>query len=118
MKLRVHENSLRLRLSRTEVEQFASSGWIECTVDFGGGAALHYAIESSTDATEPRALFESGRIRVLVPSAAARQWAETEQVGIEGSPAEGPHILVEKDFQCLHSGVEEADAYPNPLSGE
>jgi hypothetical protein len=118
MKLRVHENSLRLRLSRTEVEQFASAGRVECAVDFGGGAALRYAIESSADTKEPRAIFEGGRIRVLVPSAAAREWAETERVGIEAAPVEGPRILVEKDFQCLHSGVEEADTYPNPMSGE
>jgi len=118
MKLRVQENSLRLRLSRSEVASFASTGRLECSLSFGDSGALRYAIEADDKTLEPRAIWAEGLIRVLIPMAAVREWAETERIGIEGTRSGVPQILVEKDFQCLHREGGESDAYPNPLSGD
>lgn len=115
MKLRFHENTLRLRLSQSEVAQFKKTGRVENTVAFAPGQALEYTIESGA-VPALTASFESGRIRVMVPSAAARQWADSDETGVEGESS-ALRIAVEKDYQCLHrDSAEDADAFPNPLA--
>jgi hypothetical protein len=115
MKLRMHGNSLRLRLNRAEVSRLAETGRVEEVVQFGPGVAFRYALEAVAEAGGPRALYADGGVRVLVPVAAAREWASTERVEISGEQAT-LSILVEKDFQCLHGESEpDADAFPNPL---
>jgi hypothetical protein len=42
MKLRFHENSLRLRLSQSEVARLAETGRVENTVSFAPGQVLVY----------------------------------------------------------------------------
>jgi len=99
------------------VAKFAELGRVEDSVDFGRGKRLSFSIETSALAAEPHALYESGAIKVMVPPAAAKEWTDTDRVGIEGAPTAGPGVLIEKDFQCLHREDMEADAYPNPLAG-
>ena len=115
MKLRFHDNTLRLRLSQSEVAQFKKTGRVENKVAFAPGQALEYSIESAA-APGVTATFESGRIRVIVPSAVARQWVDSDQTGVEGQN-DALRIAVEKDYQCLHrDSAEDADAFPNPLA--
>ena len=114
MKLRFHNDSLRLRLSQPEVARLKETGRVETSVTFAPGQALLYSIETGPDGAVS-ATFEQGRIRVHLPAATARQWIDSDQTGVEssGSPL---HILIEKDYQCLHkSSPDDADAFPNPL---
>jgi Family of unknown function (DUF7009) len=113
MKLRIHDNSLRLRLSQPEVARLEQTGRVEDTVAFAPGGVLAYSIEI-VPAGAVAATFEGGRIRIVVPSAAARSWTGTDQVALENSGAT-PRILIEKDFQCLHRPAEPG-AFPNPLA--
>jgi hypothetical protein len=116
MKLRIHGNSLRLRLNRAEVERLSETGRVEEVVQFAPNVAFRYVLETAADGDAPRALYDNGGVRVLVPAAAAREWATTERVAIAGEQAT-LNILVEKDFQCLHGDAElDADAFPNPAS--
>lgn len=118
MKLRIRGNSIRLRLLRGEVEEFASSGTLRETVNFGA-ANLTYILRTANDANELSAKFTGGEIVVSVPSAAARNWTETESVSLTGEQknADGEvlKILVEKDFVCLDRIDDEdnRNAYPN-----
>jgi Family of unknown function (DUF7009) len=115
MKLRMHGNSLRLRLNRAEVARLAETGRVEEVVQFGPGVAFRYALETAPDADALRALLVDGGVRVLVPETKAREWASTERVAVSGEQAT-LNILVEKDFQCLHGESEvDPDAFPNPL---
>jgi hypothetical protein len=117
MKLRLHANTLRLRLSQSDVARFAATGRVEEQVIFAPGQTLEYVIESR-GADAIRASFDDGTVRVTVPSAVATQWIEGNEVGIEGSHG-ALHVLVEKDFQCLHrDAAQDADAFPNPLAEE
>lgn len=121
MKLRLHGDAIRIRLSRSEVAEFAEAGRVEDAVDFGEGAMLRYVLEASPDANAPRASLRAGVVRVELPANDAQQWARTERVGISGEQTLGPDkrlsILVEKDFQCLHDSDEsDVDAFPNPLT--
>ena len=115
MKLRLHDNSLRLRLSQSEVARLHDTGKVEDVVVFGPGNELVYAIETGA-LPEATVTFESSNIRVSLPTRAAMQWIESDQSGIEASTGT-LRLLIEKDFQCLHrTSAAGEDAFPNPLA--
>jgi hypothetical protein len=116
MKLRVQGNTLRLRLSQSDVTRLAETGVLREVVTFAAGQTLEYSLESRTRATVS-ASFERGHIRIVLPQPRVTHWIQSDQVGIEGS--DGPlSVLVEKDFQCLHQdSSKDADAFPNPQGG-
>jgi len=119
MKLRINGNSIRLRLSRSEVAHFEATGHIEDAVEFGPLSKFSYGIT----AVEDSALYTSysgDGIQVKVPGHLAQDWTRTDRVAISAEqPLENNktlQILIEKDFQCMHkTGDPDADAYPNPL---
>jgi hypothetical protein len=115
MKLRFHENSMRLRLSQSEVAQLAATGSVDERIEFESDQTLCYVLESA-DREDVVALFENNSIRVLLPAKVVKRWAGSDETGIEGQC--GPLlVMVEKDFQCLHRDAEQdADAFPNPLA--
>ena len=111
MKLRLEENSLRLRLSEAEVHQFAATGQVAYTIVFGPapGQTLVYALErlpETSPATTVQVLYEAGVLAVEVPAAVARNWINTENIGFKAQVlvAEGQElrILVEKDLDSHH----------------
>ena len=113
MKLRLHENTLRFRLSRVDLAKLAETGSVEETVAFAPDRNLIYRIESGP-APEVSASFDGACISVSVPASAVERWAATDQTGIEAS-AGTLNILMEKDFRCLHHDAPEDDgAFPNP----
>jgi hypothetical protein len=120
MKLRIHGNSLRLRLNQSEVAQFSKTGFVEDSIQFAAGASFSYALESMSSLRAPQALYANGWLRIQVPGADATAWACSDRVGISGEQAieSGKRlaILVEKDYQCLHGDeARDPNAYPNPL---
>jgi hypothetical protein len=119
MKLRIRRNSVRIRVTKSEVEKLRAEGTISEWTDFGGQHAK-FRYELSVDAVqEPRAEFQDNCIRVFVPQGEAHQWMNSDDVGIEAKQPIGDNeflkILVEKDFACLTAriGEDEADAFPN-----
>ena len=118
MKLRIHGNSVRLRLNQAEICQFSKTGWLEEAVEFAPGSALTFTLESLSSAHSLCAKYQDGALKIQVPAAMAATWVTTDEVGIEGEQpiANGRRlaILIEKDFQCIHSAPD-PDAYPNPL---
>jgi hypothetical protein len=117
MKLRISANSLRLRLTRSEVEEFASTGAYESAIDLVGGP-LVYRLERA-DVEAMAAQLSDSTITVSVPSAAAEQWTGSEDVSIN-APVEGSlKINIEKDFACLKPrlGEDTDDHYPHPDIG-
>jgi hypothetical protein len=47
MKLRIHNGSLRTRLSRNDVEQMQKTGICAESLHFGSGSQLTYTLETS-----------------------------------------------------------------------
>jgi len=120
MKLRIHGNSLRLRLSQSEVAQFSKTGFVEDSIQFGPGATFAYALESLSSVSAPQALYANGFLRIQVPRTEGTNWACSDCVGMSGDQSlesgKQLSILIEKDFQCLHGDdARDPDAYPNPL---
>lgn len=119
MKLRIHGNALRLRLNQAEVAQFSKTGWLEESIEFAPGACLGFALESLSSLSTPRAVYQNGSLRIQVPCSMANEWTTTDRVGITGEQPVGNGkqlaIVIEKDFQCVHSEHPDPQAYPNPL---
>jgi hypothetical protein len=119
MKLRIHGNSVRLRLSQSEVAALAENGKVESYIEFGKGSQLTYALSVREDVSEPEARFENSGLTVYVPKEQADKWINSDSVGVTdglSNDGTGPQIIVEKDFTCLHkrAGVDDADTFPNP----
>ena len=117
MKLRIQGNSIRLRLSRSEVERFGVAGHISDTVEFEPGN-FTYSLRAGESLG---AVHNTDGIHIVVPHHLAQDWARSDRVSIEcGQPLAGGgtlEILIEKDFKCIHkSGDANEDAYPNPLA--
>ena len=121
MKLRIKGDSLRLRVSPSEVVQLLETGRIQETIHFGEEAQLTYAFELSEQATAMTARYQAHEITVLVSGQDARRWADGSEVGIYGEVGVGRarlEIVVEKDFACLDkSEVDNRDTFPNPKHG-
>jgi hypothetical protein len=124
MKLRILDNSIRLRLTRKEVDLAATGGIVKSSVSFPDNASFTYILESSPANVSASASFSAGNLIVRLPESEVGNWASSELVSLTGEQllASGQvlHILVEKDFACLapREGENETDMYPNPLSGK
>ena len=120
MKLRIKGNSLRLRVSRSEMETLVKSGIIEDTIHFAVGpeAKFTYALRHASAASTIHVEYLPQHVAVVLSTEAAKLWAASDQVGIYGSSetAAGPlEIFVEKDFACLDGeNPLDDDAFPNP----
>lgn len=120
MKLRIRDNSVRLRLTRGEVDTLRDQGLVRSRTGFPGGREFQYVLESSPASVSPGAFLSENVMTVLLPETAVLAWAATEQVSILGEQlledGETVSILVEKDFACLapREGEDEADMYPHP----
>jgi len=120
MKLRIRDNSIRLRLTRGEVDALRADGLVKGRTEFPAGPEFGYALESSPASVQPEAFFSDRSMTIRVPEAMALAWASSEQVSIQGEQTldDGGllSILVEKDFTCLapREGEDESDMFPNP----
>lgn len=120
MKLRIRDNSVRLRLERGEVDTLRADGLVPSKIGFPGGQELSYVVESSPAVVNPGAFLSDNVLSVRLPESAVLTWATTEQVSIEGEQLleDGAKlsILVEKDFACLapREGEDESDMYEHP----
>jgi hypothetical protein len=120
VKLRILNNSVRLRLTRTEVDTLNQEGLVKARTDFPGDRDFHYVVESSPASVKPGAFFSDRVLTVRLPDTAVRNWATSEEVSIKANQlldgGETLKILVEKDFQCLtgREDEDESDMYPHP----
>jgi len=116
MKLRIQGQSLRLRLTQTEVAQLRDRRWAGSFIEFSPGQELVYLLEGSFHAKSVSVAFNGQSIRVTVPAHVLTEWADSDQVSIQAPSQTGLHLLIEKDFQCLHGrGELDRDAYAHPL---
>lgn len=119
MKLRIRGNSVRVRVTKSETGRLGAGEAVEQVTEFSSDQRLISCVEPSSHVNSATAEFEGGKIRVVLPLDQVRTWAGSDAVSIEAvqriDSAQSLQILVEKDFECLHSKNEEnADAFPNP----
>lgn len=113
MKIRIKGNSLRYRLTKTDIANFDRDGYLEETTNFGS-QVFKYALQR-TICEYLTADFANNTITLYMPAALALEWTSTDRVGYENNSPQ-MYLLVEKDFKCLDNVAEDqSDNYPNPL---
>lgn len=124
MKLRIKGNSLRLRVTRSELARLINTGHIEETIYFGSSEAsrLTYALEYETNLTGATLRYQPPKVVVVLPKSEATAWAKSDLVGIYATVDLGPvgslDLIVEKDFACLDlNDADNLDTFPNPDAG-
>ena len=116
MKLRVKNNSIRLRLTQSEVARLGDAGRVEETIEFGlePRQQLVYTLEITTAEKNVYAAIENNRVTIFVPKTQADEWIKSEQVSIKIDQSIGGgkilSLLVEKDFACLEPRATEGDS--------
>ena len=114
MKIRIKGNSLRYRLTKSEVARLYTDGSLVERTEFAG-KTLVYGIETSDDIAKGLSADFTGDCIVLrMTKAMINELNNTDTVGFEDHT--GPvSILIEKDFVCIDRVEEDqSDNYPNP----
>ena len=117
MKLRIKGNTIRFRLTQTEIDSIAK-GSVEDKTQFPLGNSLIYKIQIG-DIFNTK--FLEGVVLITVPSPLVNEWATSDKVSIDYSfeleDGNQLEISLEKDFKCLteRPKEDESDMYPNPL---
>ena len=121
MKLRIRGNSIRLRLTRTEIATLGNHKVVTETTRLGPGTAdqLTYSLGSHSDESKIHIRWAENTLRVNIPQGLARELADTDRVSLEETILFGDQalkVLIEKDFKCLTAriGEDESDHFENP----
>jgi hypothetical protein len=124
VKLRIKKNSLRLRVSRSELDCLMAGDRIEETIQFARDpeAFLTYSMESATGIPSTTVRYCQHRIAVVLADHDLSTWNKASQVGIYKSIDLGTddplELIIEKDFACLNGSDEEnQDTFANPHEG-
>jgi hypothetical protein len=124
VKLRVRDNSIRLRLTQAEVELVRADGLVRGRVPLAGSNNFDYVLESSPATVKSEAHISNNVLTVRVPEAEILSWSDSDEVSISATQlvdgGDELTILVEKDFACLapREGEDETDMYPHPMAGK
>lgn len=118
MKIRIKGNSIRYRLTKTEVETFCKTGSYQETTDFGT-SVFTYVLKAKKGIDTLEASFEENTITLYLSDKERSDWAISDRVGFNGTMdlpnGQQLSLLLEKDFVCLDETVEDqSDNYPNP----
>jgi len=119
MKLRIKGNSIRFRLTQSEVKIVEQTGLVKDQIKFSNSISLEYEIKAATGLGYVVATYSENKITLKVNESLIRDWAHSDQVTISSSldlsSNENLTILIEKDFKCLSPRDEdESDMFPHP----
>lgn len=118
MKIRIKGNSVRFRLTKTEVKSLCERGIAREKTAFNESNFV-YAVKVSDKYDNLHASFLNLGIILFLPKEIISDWYLNEQVGFyhtqtleEGQKLE---LTLEKDFVCMDESIEDqSDNYPNP----
>lgn len=122
MKIRIKGNSVRFRLTQTEVKAICERGVVREKTQFNE-AHFDYAAQASNEYNSLHASFDDQGIILYVPAYTLTDWYTNDQVGFYHSQildnGQKLELTLEKDFVCLDERTEdESDNYPNPRGNE
>lgn len=118
MKIRIRENSIRLRLTKSEVGKFCAEGFFERKTQFPNGT-FTYALQATDSIKAIAASISNQKIVLLISKSLTKDWYTNEKIGFEHTQqltnGSSLYLLIEKDFVCMDTSVEDqSDNYPNP----
>lgn len=116
MKLRCTENSIRIRIRKSELEELNKTNRIAEEVHFGNRTVFTFMLCVTDNFKEVEAIYLSNNIVVSLPREEAQKWMATNQISIEAfnslENGKSLHILIEKDFPCTdRAGEDKSDTF-------
>ncbi len=120
MKIRIRNNSVRFRLTKSEVSKLSSTGSIQSVTDLSNKSFI-YAVNSKNDIEEMSVALEANGIILNIPDKFLADWAINDKMGFYGEQlnksGSTTKLVLEKDFVCLDATAEDqSDNYENPKS--
>lgn len=118
MKIRIKGNTVRFRLTKSDISTLTETGELADQTEFIGNTLI-YKIASSANEALSADMIENV-ITLYVPENALNNWASTNQVSLEGNmPIRNDsslYLLLEKDFKCIDGDTSEdqSDFFENP----
>ena len=118
MKIRIKGNTVRFRLTKSDISTLTETGELSDQTEFIGNTLI-YKIASSANEALSADMIENV-ITLYVPENALSSWASTNQVSLEGNmPLRNDsslYLLLEKDFKCIDGDTSEdqSDFFENP----
>ncbi|MBK7224865.1 MAG: hypothetical protein WAS56_10030 [Saprospiraceae bacterium] len=121
MKLRFSKNSVRLRLSKGEIDYLSKNGNIYEHIQFGPSTEqlFTYCIEQ-VDSQKYSFSINEKRATVFMPKTECVEWCNSDTIVGKDATLDFEtgsfYILLEKDFQCLtpRKNEDESDNFENP----
>ncbi|MCC6600802.1 MAG: hypothetical protein IT223_09030 [Crocinitomicaceae bacterium] len=120
MKLRIKGNSLRLRLTKTEVSSLVSGNTIRESTIVSPFFSFSYSIKT-WNMLVTGVHWDENQLVISVPETTTSIWASSDEEGmkdtLDNGTAEPLSVLVEKDFTCLKGskGESDSDNFPRAL---
>ena len=124
MKLRIHGQSIRVRVDRRDLEQLLHEGRVTDEAAFGDepDRCISCLLEiAGPPDSLPSVDYHRGRFVIQLGRDTANDWRNSDQVGFKTTRDEGGRMIrltLEKDFACLDRAVgeerEDAYAFLNP----
>ncbi|WP_394971016.1 DUF7009 family protein [uncultured Croceitalea sp.] len=118
MKIRIKGNSVRFRLTKTEVQALCEKGIAREKTTFNESNFV-YAVKVSDKYDNLHASFLNLGIILFIPPSLLSDWHLNDQVGFYHTQTleygQQLELKLEKDFVCMDETVEDqSDNYPNP----
>ncbi|MEH6511958.1 DUF7009 family protein [Maribacter arcticus] len=118
MKIRIKGDSIRFRLTQTEVKELSENGKIYDSTNFGN-LKFSYGVTLNKNINNLSVRFENNGIILEMPDATGKSWYANDIITFENvlkiSKENDLYLLLEKDFTCLDNTIEDqSDNYPNP----
>ncbi|MEM9547678.1 MAG: hypothetical protein AAGA77_16980 [Bacteroidota bacterium] len=121
MKIRIRDNSIRFRLSATDLKKLRKKGKLVSKCIFGTSQVFKYSVVSKKNGNSEFLCVDLKKNHISIELAASdvKEWVKTDLEGfdaiMDNGTKEGLYVLVEKDWQCLTPrGEDESDLFPNP----
>ena len=83
MKLRLEKDSIKLRLSTSEIDKLSIDKTLEENLYMSDKNQFRYVVIIDSNADKFKAQFEQNALTVIIPSVKAEKWINSNQVGIK-----------------------------------
>jgi len=117
MKLRIRENTLRIRLTQSEIKNIEEGLEVSSYLLFPNNGKLSYRITSHNNPLTTLNYFEN-TIQIMLGELDRETLCDPSAVGVQNmhsTKGDDLSLLIEKDFNCLHPrDGEDQDTFPHP----
>lgn len=114
MKLRISNQSLRLRINQDDLHKLTDAGSLQEHLGNDILGTFHYTLNVyEGDIIDVE--LNPGEVKVMIPKSYVTEWNDTDRVSFE-EHIKGIRVLLEKDFQCLSDRPHENESrnFKNP----